>query len=100
MSLGSLSPLCVSLTAANNSTTCFSFWPLIRRRPNTVFAWPDAFSTGPGRRVSRWILSPLLRVLVIVDWPLSSGVSRRILAIDSILKLVNTKDKLVKVQLV
>lgn len=46
------------------------------------------------------MLSPLLRVLVIVDWPLSIGVSRRIRGVGGMVKRVGAKDKLVRMHVV
>jgi hypothetical protein len=41
-----------------------------------------------------------LRVLVIVDWPFSIGVSGRSRGVSGILKVVDIKDKLVRVHIV
>jgi hypothetical protein len=75
-------------------------WPPIRHRPNTVLAWPDAFGIGPGQGGGRWMLSPPLRVPVIVDWPLSIEVSRRIRGVAGMVKLAGAKDKLVRMHVV
>src|SRR5690348_9628907 len=99
ISPGSPSSLCASLTVANNSTIFFLFRPPIRHCPNTVLAWPLAFGIGPGHSMGRRMPSPPLRALVIVDWPLSSGVLRRIRGVGGILKPADAKDKLERVLL-
>ena len=87
---------------ANNFTTCLLFCLPISRRPNTVLAWLEAFSSCPGRGVSagRWMRRAPFRVLVIVDWPLSIRVLGRSRGVSGILRVADAKDKLVRVHAV